>query len=105
MDCRSGCVTVDVIDSVEGQDRAGVSAALEAARQETARPAVPPPSPSSGPGVLRWSPPENPPPDDLAQRVAQVVPAGTAGAWLAQVQTYIDSAPGALQAMTASRMC
>lgn len=38
--------------------------------------------------------------DDLTQRVAQVVPAGTAEAWLSKLDTYIETAPTALQAMT-----
>jgi hypothetical protein len=58
------------------------------------------PSPSPAPGRGQWKKPAAPPRDELAKRVAQVVPAGTTDAWLAQLDAYIESAPPALQAMT-----
>lgn len=50
-------------------------------------------------GASGWRPPAPPPPDVLAERVEQVVPAGTAAHWLAEVHAYVDAAPMALEAL------
>lgn len=48
-----------------------------------------------------WRTPPPPPPDLLATRVSEVVPSGTADAWLAEVNAYVESAPMVLEAMEA----
>ena len=51
---------------------------------------------------VQWSSLASPPPrDDLGQRVASVVPPAQAQTALALVHRYLDTAPGALQAMAA----
>jgi hypothetical protein len=62
---------------------------------------IPEPSPGAQVQPSEWNQPPTPPADLLAQHVAQVVPAGEAEAWLSQVEGYLDSAPVALQALTA----
>lgn len=72
--------------------------ALGAGASETVERSGPPLSTNAP--VRPWSPPPAPPRDELERRIDELVPPGTAGAWLQHVQAYIDSAPVALQALT-----
>lgn len=61
--------------------------------------AAPQPRPAPRNAAFQWTPPSAPPPDELARRIGEVVPRGSADLWHTRVNSYIDSAPVALQAL------